>query len=125
MKCPCHSGKDYNICCEPYHKQEKLPETPLILMRSRYSAYALDLPNYIIETTHPESPLYEKNLGSWTTSIHQFSKTTLFEDLVIESSGDTHVTFFAKLTVAGNDVSFREHSLFEKLNGRLYYLKPL
>ncbi len=125
MKCPCHSKKDYEVCCGPFHKEEKLPETPVELMRSRYSAYALNIASYIIKTTHPKSPLYEQDLTAWTNSIHHFSKTTAFQDLIIESAQGSEVTFFARLNTLGKDTSFREHSLFEKLSSRWYYLRPL
>ena len=94
-------------------------------MRSRYSAYALDLPDYIIKTTHPNSPLYEKNLEAWIASIHEFSSTTEFQGLEIESFDDRHVTFYAILKTFGKDTSFREKSLFEKSEGFWCYLKPL
>src|SRR5437867_3549203 len=45
MKCPCHSGKKYSECCEPYHQGLPAP-TPLALMRSRYAAYALQNAEY-------------------------------------------------------------------------------
>lgn len=125
MKCPCHSGKDYDLCCGPYHKETKSPETPLELMRSRYSAYALDLPEYIIKTTHPKSPLYEKTRLDWIASIHEFHKTTAFQGLIIESYDETHVTFFAILNTLGKDTSFRENSLFEKSHGLWCYVKPM
>ena len=122
MNCPCHSGENYGDCCGPYHSGDRACETALMLMRSRYSAYALDLTGYIIETTHPKSPLYEKDKEVWKKSIHHFSKTTAFQGLTIDSFDETHVTFFARLNTLGKDTSFREASLFEKLKGRWYYL---
>ncbi|MBJ7449651.1 MAG: hypothetical protein JHC93_04750, partial [Parachlamydiales bacterium] len=50
--CPCHSSLDYEKCCKPFHDGIPAP-TALALMRSRYSAYALHLIEYIIATTHP------------------------------------------------------------------------
>ena len=47
--CPCCSGKSA-ICCQKYHKG-LTPENALVLMRSRYSAYALGVGDYLIETT--------------------------------------------------------------------------
>lgn len=125
MKCPCHSEKKYSECCEPYHKGEALPAQVELLMRSRYSAYALDLADYIIATTHPNSPLYEQNRARWIQSIHEFSTSTTFQDLIIESTTENTVTFHAILNTHGKDTSFREKSLFEKLNGRWLYLKPI
>ncbi|MDD2950112.1 MAG: YchJ family metal-binding protein, partial [Sulfuricurvum sp.] len=53
--CPCHSGEKYKKCCQPYHKGI-LPSNAQKLMRSRYSAFALELSNYIMATTHPNNP---------------------------------------------------------------------
>ncbi len=125
MKCPCHSGKEYTACCEPYHKGEQLPEKVELLMRSRYSAYALDLADYIIHTTHPKSPLVEPNRAKWLQSIHQFSHTTKFQDLIIEATTENTVTFHAILNTQGKNTSFREKSLFEKFEGRWCYTSPL
>jgi len=124
MKCPCHSKKPYHLCCEPYHKGEKSAETPLALMRSRYSAYALDLPNYIVRTTHPDGPIFQNDLEKWISSIEEFSLTTKFENLKIESFDETHVTFFATLSCFGKDVSFREVSFFKKHQGQWCYFGP-
>jgi SEC-C motif domain protein len=123
MKCPCHSGTNYDKCCGPYHSNLRSPATPLELMRSRYSAYALDLAEYIIETTHPKSPLYEKSRSDWLHYIHEFHKTTTFEGLIIESYDETHVTFFAILKTDSKDTSFREKSLFKKFKGLWRYVR--
>ena len=48
--CPCHSQNFYENCCEPYHKNVQAP-TCEALMRSRYSAFALQQIDYILETT--------------------------------------------------------------------------
>ncbi len=43
--CPCNSRKKYRDCCKILH-DGGFPESALALMRSRYSAYALDRPGY-------------------------------------------------------------------------------
>lgn len=50
--CPCGSGKTYELCCEPYHKNFQAPSAES-LMRSRYSAFVFGLVDYLVETTHP------------------------------------------------------------------------
>lgn len=50
--CPCGTGKSYEQCCEPYHLHKNAP-TCEALMRSRYSAFAFGLVDYLYETTHP------------------------------------------------------------------------
>jgi SEC-C motif-containing protein len=52
--CPCGSGRAYAECCRPAH-QGQAPSTAEALMRSRYSAYALDDTGYVLRSWHPET----------------------------------------------------------------------
>lgn len=120
MKCLCCSQKNYSACCEPYHKGKVFPKSPEKLMRSRYSAYALGLAPYIIETTHTLSrPL---DLDVWRSEIEAFCQKTDFIGLTIEEVKQDFVTFTAKLTSEGVDVSFCEKSLFAKEGGKWVYV---
>lgn len=124
MNCPCHRQKTYKDCCRPYHLG-KLPENALLLMRSRYSAYALHLTDYIIATTHPESPYYSSNKKQWKEEILQFARATEFEGLkileFIDEQPIAYVAFKAILKQKGQDVSFTEKSTFEKIKGKWLY----
>lgn len=126
--CPCHSGKKYPDCCKKYH-EGTLPENALALMRSRYSAYALHLAEYIMNTTHPENPSYSTQRMQWKKQILQFSSETLFEGLKIQEFIDGEkmatVTFTAYLKQGSKDVTFTEKSQFVKVNGRWLYLAPV
>ena len=124
MKCPCHSGKLYAECCAPYHNGQK-PPTPLALMRSRYSAYALGNASYIISTTHPDHP--DSSLPSLQRKqqIKNFCRNTQFKGLdILETEGAT-VTFRAHLFQKGQDASFTEKSEFAKIEDRWYYVRSL
>ena len=123
--CPCCSGKSYQECCEPYHKG-RLPENALTLMRSRYSAYALRLADYIIDTTHPMNPHYvADNRKAWKEEIMTFARLTHFVKLeiveFIDGDEKAFVTFNAHLKQAGKDVSFSEKSSFEKVGKKWLY----
>ena len=48
--CPCGRGQ-YIHCCAPLHLKQKVAETAEQLMRSRYSAFALQQIDYLVETT--------------------------------------------------------------------------
>lgn len=52
--CPCYSGKPYTDCCQPLHAGQPAPDAER-LMRSRYSAYVLKLPAYILQTWHADT----------------------------------------------------------------------
>ncbi len=89
-------------------------------MRSRYSAYALALANYIIETTHPDHPEVSKKNWDWREDILSFSRETEFIDLEIlsfeEKINKAYVTFTVFLKQKNKDISYTEKSLFEKQN---------
>lgn len=118
--CPCHSGKKYKQCCHPYHKGI-LPATALLLMRSRYSAYALGLADYIIRTTHPDNADFTDDTAAWRESILEFSRSARFKGLTIiefiNGENEAFVTFEAIF----EDGSFIEKSRFLKENGQWLY----
>lgn len=126
--CPCHSQKPYVECCQRYH--EGIPaESALLLMRSRYSAYALGLDDYIIQTTDHTFSSGSQDLAHWKKEILKFSKSTEFEGLQIidfqEEIDTATVTFRAILKKNYQDISFTEKSFFIKMNNRWYYQPPL
>ena len=121
--CPCHSKKSYFRCCKIFHDGES-PPTALDLMRSRYAAYALRLPDYIMRTTHPEHADFGKNR---VQEILHFCDTTKFENLTIQEfdAGEyvATVIFTAHLRQNGKEVTFTEKSWFEKVDGDWLYKK--
>ena len=48
--CPCGSGRPYRDCCGVFHRGDAHAPTAEALMRSRYSAFALGLVDYLRET---------------------------------------------------------------------------
>lgn len=124
--CPCHSGKSYQECCQPYHEGTSRPSDALALMRSRYAAYALKLPDYIINTSHPENTQFTQNRAAWKKKILDFCSLTRFEGLSIleftENGPIAFVTFNAQLSQRGQDASYIERSRFEKIGGNWLYL---
>jgi SEC-C motif domain protein len=55
MRCPCLSGESYDACCGRLHRGDAAAPTAERLMRSRYSAFALGLPEYLLSTWHPST----------------------------------------------------------------------
>lgn len=53
MDCPCGIGR-YDQHCGPLHAGTPAADAEA-LMRSRYSAYALGLPDYLLSTWHPST----------------------------------------------------------------------
>ncbi len=115
-KCFCGSTLSYQICCQPYHKHVKYPDDSLVLMKSRYSAYALSLVDYIIETTDPQSSIYRLDHQSWKHQMLIFCSTTTFKQLeILDYIPGAHmafVIFIAYLSQHNCDATFTEKSTF-------------
>jgi SEC-C motif-containing protein len=122
VNCPCGSGAAYASCCGKYH-EGAFPENALALMRSRYSAYAKGLADYIITTTHPD---YRQEEKPWRASIVSFCQNTHFVRLEVlsfeEGEPVSFVTFNAHLEQNHQPVLLHEKSRFEKVNGKWFYL---
>lgn len=53
-RCPCGTGETYGTCCGRWHRGESAP-TAEALMRSRFTAFALGMPDYLLATWHPST----------------------------------------------------------------------
>ncbi|MDT0163959.1 YchJ family protein [Actinotalea sp. AC32] len=53
-RCPCGTGLTYDDCCGPFHAGTTAP-TAEALMRSRFSAFAVGDPEYLLRTWHPDT----------------------------------------------------------------------
>ena len=120
--CPCGSQKNYKSgrrkkyknCCAIYHKGALAPDS-LVLMLSRYSAFALGNSKYIIKTTHPNNPDYTTDTNEWNRSIKYFTDTTEFlklEVLEAVSRGDEAFVKF-KASLSSGDMLERSRFLKE------------
>lgn len=125
MTCPCSSGIAYLECCHPFHEGIKKPLTARQLMRTRFSAYALGLTDYIMATTHPGYGAYHSNKKEWVKEILLFSQGTTFRRLEIlsdqEGEEEASVTFTAYLNRGECDTTFTEISRFIKKEGSWLY----
>ncbi|SDK16212.1 SEC-C motif-containing protein [Methylophilus rhizosphaerae] len=117
--CPCYSGKTYAGCCQPLHDGLAAPDAER-LMRSRYSAYALKLPAYILQTWHVDTrpaTLTQEDLSGikWlklqVLSHEQVDAETAFVKFVASFQNGQQKK--AQLT---------EHSRFKKVDARWVYV---
>lgn len=116
MDCPCCSQTSYANCCEPFHLNKKYPETPTQLMRSRYCAYALQLIDYLVATTHPaKRHLYpKKDLTNWANSNNWLGLE------IVAAKGDT-VEFKAYYQNGLQSFTHHELSSFKRSEKKWYY----
>lgn len=93
----------------------------LKLMRSRYSAYALGLIEYIMLTTHPNNPDTAIALSDWQNAITDFASSTQFLGLKILEFIDGEEEAFVTFEAQFDHGRMKEKSRFLKMEGRWLY----
>ena len=95
-------------------------------MKSRYSAYKLKLPKYIISTTNKNNIDFNTNTKQWEKEILEFCTNYSFEKLeiidFIDDENESFVTFKATLIYQNKDSSIIEKSRFIKELNKWYYI---
>ncbi|GGX93367.1 UPF0225 protein [Litchfieldella qijiaojingensis] len=113
--CPCGSGRPLVDCCGPCHEGRPAP-TPEALMRSRFSAFALDRRDYLLASWHPDT-------RPASIEPHDTTKWVRLEILGHETQGDSdRVHFRATFRDARRWQVLEENSRFVREDGRWYYL---
>jgi len=88
-------------------------------MRSRYSAFALGLEDYLRATWHPDTLLAE--LGLDATPTPQWMGLTIQSHTPLDEHHAT-VEFIARYKLNGHAFKLHETSRFEKMDGRWFYI---
>jgi SEC-C motif-containing protein len=116
--CPCCSGKQFSLCCEPFIKGTAKTPTAEALMRSRYSAYAVHNANYLYETTAPKMRKYHSK-----AALLGWAKSNQWVKLEIVKATETAVEFNAYYLDSQLKAQMHhEISTFVHENGNWYYL---
>jgi SEC-C motif-containing protein len=116
--CPCGTVLYYADCCQPIHQGE-IASTAEALMRSRYSAYALDLPTYLLASWHPSSRPKQLELESQM----QWFKLTIVDSQAGQQADTTGlVSFIARYKINGKAARLTEISEFVYEDGQWFYL---
>lgn len=118
--CPCGSARAYEACCGRWHSGPQQGQAPdaEALMRSRYSAYVLDLRSYLLDTWHestrpaaldpPEPGL--RWLGLEVREVRQ------------QDADHATVLFVARSKLGGRAHRLQEKSRFVREAGRWTYV---
>jgi SEC-C motif-containing protein len=117
-RCPCLSGNAYEECCGRFHGGTAAAPTAEALMRSRYSAYALGLADYILDTWHPSTRPTELELDpelSWYRLDVLAARGGPFDRVGL-------VEFRAYYRSDGQRSDQHEVSRFVRERGRRYYV---
>jgi SEC-C motif domain protein len=117
--CPCGSQQAYDQCCGRFHRGAIAANAEL-LMRSRYSAYALAEVDYLLATWHPDTR--PATLDRAQLAATRWLGLTVKSHRVIDAE-HAQVEFVARSRVAGGSASrLHEISQFVRKNGRWYYV---
>jgi SEC-C motif domain protein len=123
-KCPCCSAKLYVDCCGPFLENKAKPLTAEALMRSRFTAYAKQNVDYIINTTHSakRSKLNRKDIEEWAREA-EFQKLEIIQKTDGERDNEQgRVIFRAFYKYHNKNNVLEEDSKFEKENGEWFYV---
>jgi SEC-C motif-containing protein len=115
------SGKNFDVCCAPFLSNDTIPNTPLELMRSRYTAFTKGDTRYLKETMKKRAlALFDE------PSTREFALSVTWEGLTIVAApmpNDSigYVEFIARYQDQEGLKTIHELSTFEKIGKRWYY----
>ena len=118
-RCPCGTGLPYAECCGRLHDGAATAGTAEQLMRSRFSAFAVGDPAYLLATWHPSTrpPSLELDPTVRWTGLDMLATS---DGGLLASEGT--VEFRAWYRHEGATGSQHETSRFVRLNGSWTYL---
>ncbi|WP_053383478.1 YchJ family protein [Leucobacter celer] len=115
--CPCGRGEPYDACCGPLHAGRAAP-TAERLMRSRYSAFALGLGEYLLLSWDPATRPASMELDEAVVWKRLFIER-------VEAGGPFDAEGFVTFTAVGRGAEGRfeqrERSRFGRVDGRWVY----
>jgi SEC-C motif-containing protein len=118
LPCPCDPTRRYRDCCGPLHSGVPARDAEA-LMRSRYSAYAMGLEDYLRETWHPatcpEPPILDPGARP------KWLRLKVESHRVLDRS-HAEVRFVARYLDGGSSCRLHESSRFVRENGRWFYV---
>jgi SEC-C motif-containing protein len=114
--CPCGGGA-YTQCCGRFISGEKVPQTALELMRSRYTAYTMQDDAYLQSTWHcstrpVEEKITEAGLKWLGLEVRKH----------VPAGDEATVEFIARYKVGGRAHRLHEISRFVREDGRWFYV---
>lgn len=118
LLCPCCSGENYQHCCAQVHEDLTKATSPEKIMRARYTAFTMSLIDFLYETFHPETRIYQDK-----NEIKQWAKENKWIKLEIIRCTPNTVEFKAHyINIDGEESVHYERSIFRQWEGCWYYL---
>ncbi|UOX90072.1 hypothetical protein MUY14_05410 [Amycolatopsis sp. FBCC-B4732] len=119
VPCPCGLAESYAACCGRFHDGALAAPTAELLMRSRFSAFAVGDTGYLLRTWHPRT-------RPRRLALDPAQEWTRLEILGRTGGGLLHtegtVEFRAHYRLRGRDGFQEENSRFRRDDGHWVYL---
>lgn len=115
-QCPCGVGA-YATCCGPLHHGAARAQSAEQLMRSRFSAFVLGLPDYLVATWHPRT-----RPESVDTEGMEWISLEILDTVDGEEGDETGIVEFIARHDRGE---MRERSAFARRAGRWFYVEAV
>lgn len=121
--CPCGTGHLFEDCCQPFLLRQQVAPTTEALMRSRYSAFATQHFDYLIQTHHPS-----KRTLTERTELIQSSRHTRWQKLWVldvvqgQQNHTKGVVEFMAVFQSTELGQLHERSNFVKESGQWFYV---
>ncbi|WP_049565908.1 YchJ family protein [Nonomuraea sp. SBT364] len=118
MACHCGLSAPYRDCCGRFHRGEAAAPTAELLMRSRFSAFAVGDEAYLLRTWHPAS----RPPGAGLDRRVRWTGLEILETTggsVVHTEGT--VRFRAHYRKRGRAGAMEENSRFARVDGRWVY----
>ncbi|MEW9897588.1 YchJ family metal-binding protein [Chitinivorax sp. PXF-14] len=116
--CPCGPPASFERCCGRYLQGAEAAPGAETLMRSRYSAYALQHDRYLLDTWHrstrPEALDPNEHVGIKWIGLQVLRAS--------EHGDEASVEFVARYKIGGRAGKLHELSRFVREDGRWYYV---
>ncbi len=124
IQCPCGQG-DYANCCEPLHLKQAMAQSAEQLMRSRYSAFAQQQIDYLIETTAlgQQPSLDRAAIADWSRQ-NQWLKLEVIQHQPKLDKNHASVEFKAHYHDGNTAQVHHELSYFVQHKEQWYFLDP-
>lgn len=117
--CPCGSGQALTECCGRYFDGGVIAPTAETLMRSRYTAYALQREDYLLATWHASTRPRELGLAEEVPTKWIGLDIKRHEP---QDAAHAMVEFVARYKINGRAHRMHETSRFVREDGRWYYV---
>ena len=124
VNCPCGTGSPYEMCCGMYHNNPGTAPTAEILMRSRYTAFAIGDFDYIAVTQkikdQPDQSSADIKDSNENTQWIKLEINETEEGLEKDKAGV--VAFSAHFKEGKHIGRLSERSIFKKVKGQWLYI---